>query len=50
MKTLCRWLYESSPLIPFWAAWSVGFCVIGADGRVYLTASGEAYLAEKDKA
>ncbi len=50
MKTLCRWLYESSLLDGFWAAWTVGFCIVGADGRVYLTRRGEDYLAEKDAA
>jgi len=44
MKTLARWLFESSPLTPFWAAWSVGYVVVGADGGVYLTKAGEEYL------
>ena len=50
MKTLARWLFESSTLTPIWAAWSVGYVVIGADGRIYLTAAGEEYLSGVDNA
>jgi hypothetical protein len=41
---VARMLFESSPFDAFWSAWSVGYCVVGIDGRVYLTAQGEAYL------
>lgn len=47
---IAKLLYESpfyAALGPFWSAYSVGFCVIGVDGRVRLTAAGQAYLAER---
>lgn len=44
MKTMARWLYESSPWGPFVSAWVVGYVVVGGDGQVYLTAAGTEYL------
>lgn len=44
MKAIARFLFEFSPLTPFWSAIAVGFAEIGFDGRVYLTRSGQEYL------
>lgn len=44
MKALARFLFENSPLTPFWTALACGFAEIGFDGRVYLTRSGVEYL------
>lgn len=47
---LQRALYESPAVValgPAWSALFVGFAVMGPDGRLYLTAAGEAYLAER---
>lgn len=46
MKSLARFLFENSPLDPFWSAWFAGFCVVGMDGIVYLTTEGQRYLDE----
>jgi hypothetical protein len=46
---LAAFLFECSPFDAFWSAWSVGFCVVGADGAVYLTRAGEEYLSRKDR-
>ena len=43
-KALATFLFESSPFDPFLSAWLVGFCIVGADGQVYLTEAGEEYL------
>lgn len=45
MKVLQRFLFECSPWSPFWSAWSVGYCIVGMDGQVYLTDAGSEYLA-----
>jgi hypothetical protein len=44
MKSLARFLFENSPWGPFFTAWSVGYCAMDIDGRVYLTAAGAEYL------
>lgn len=44
MKAFARFLFENSPLTPFWSALACGFAEIGFDGRVYLTAAGQQYL------
>jgi hypothetical protein len=44
MKNLARFLFENSPYSEFWSAWLVGFCVVGGDGRIYLSAAGQEYL------
>ena len=44
MKSLTRFLFETSPFNEFWSAWLAGYAVIGADGQVYLTAAGKEYL------
>lgn len=39
-------IYESlAHLGPYWSALFAGFAVMGLDGQMYLTASGETYLA-----
>jgi hypothetical protein len=48
MKWLSSFLFENSPWSPFWSAWSVGYCIVGSDGQVYLTDAGAAYLEEFD--
>lgn len=47
-QSLARIIFESSPLNSFWSAWFAGFCFVGADGCVYRTAAGQAYLDERD--
>ena len=42
--SLARLLYECSPFNAFWSAFLVGFVVIGTDGCVYRTESGDEYL------
>jgi hypothetical protein len=44
VRHLAAFLFENSPFDEFWSAFFVGFCVIGADGIVCLTASGQEYL------
>jgi hypothetical protein len=44
MKWLARFLFECSPWDSFWSAWSVGFCIVGSDGLVYLSDAGQEYL------
>jgi hypothetical protein len=48
MKSLSQFIFETSPLTPFWAAWFAGFVVIAGDGKVYRTAAGQSYLDERD--
>lgn len=51
VSALLRALYESPAYValgPFLSAWSVGFVVVGVDGKPHLTAAGRAYLAERD--
>ena len=43
-KAIARFMFESSPFDPFWSAFLVGFCIIGPDGKVYLTEAGAEYL------
>jgi hypothetical protein len=39
------WYESLASLGPFWSAWLAGYAVVGADGQVYLTDAGAAYLA-----
>lgn len=45
-QALARFLFENSQLDPFWSAWLVGFCAVAADGTIFLTEAGAAYLEE----
>lgn len=49
MNWVARIMFEASPWSPFWTAWSVGYAVVGNDGRVYLTEAGEEYLSWKEE-
>ncbi len=50
MKAFAKFLFENSPWEPSWTALIVGYAVLGFDGRMYLTADGEAYLEVTDVA
>jgi hypothetical protein len=46
MSIIARFLFENSDwLSPFESCWWAGFCLVGADGKIYLTDAGEEYLA-----
>ena len=44
MRSLARFLFETSPWSPSFTALAVGFAEIGLDGKMYLTESGQEYL------
>ena len=48
MNPFARFIFENSPLTSFWAALCAGYVVVGSDGRVYRTASGDEYLESAD--
>ena len=44
MTCILRYLFEASPFGPVLSALMVGYAIVGADGQLYLTDLGAAYL------